>query len=220
MSTNPSWLPTLHMGYDSASATPTTSSVGSHHARLSGRKQKKRVSEAASSLLSLQRSVPSESDDTDTPSQPRLRSRSRSRSPIAGREAVEQTDPRATDVSVQTVLTKDTIMCNGARQQDPARRSNVNERYVRCLYQGVVRRSNPEGNILHRCAKLGCPRHCIYSYRSTFDTDETRQVAATTTLPCQTAHELFVQRHSLRARTFDGKVSRYNNEEIDIRTAG
>ena len=168
--------------------------------------------------------MPSESDDTDTPSQPtpRLRSRSRSRSPIAGSDAVEQTDPRATDASVQTVLMKDTICAMKARQQDPARRSYNNERYVRCLYQGVVRRSNREGNILHRCAKLGCPRHCIYSYRSTFDTDETRQVAATTTMPCQTAHELFVQRHSLPDRC----IRRYSSEnfshhsECTIRASG
>ena len=128
------------MGYDSASATPTTSSVESRHTRLSGRKQKKRVSEAASSLLSLQRSVPSESDDTDTPSQPRLQSRSRSRSPIAGREAVEQTDPRATDVSVQTVLTKDTICAiehdNRTRLVEATSTNDTCGVYTREWYEG------------------------------------------------------------------------------------
>ena len=70
---------------------------------------KRRASEAASSLLSLQRSVPLECDDTEAPSQPHLRSRSRSWSPIVGSDAVEPTDSHATDASVQTALTKDTI---------------------------------------------------------------------------------------------------------------
>ena len=70
---------------------------------------RRRASEAASSLLSLQRSVPLECDDTEAPSQPSLRSRSRSRSPIVGSDAVEQTDSHATDTLVQTALTKDAI---------------------------------------------------------------------------------------------------------------
>ena len=68
------------------------------------------MSEAATSLKALQRSVPSERDDTEAPTQPRLRSRSCSRSPIAGSGAVGQVEPtdlRATDAAVQTSLSKD-----------------------------------------------------------------------------------------------------------------
>ena len=86
--------------------------------------------------------MPSESDDTDTPSQPppRLRSRSRSRSPIAGSDAVEQTDPRTTDASVQTVLMKDTICAmehdNRTRLVEATTTNDTCGVYTREWYEG------------------------------------------------------------------------------------
>ena len=122
--TDPSWLPTLHMGYDIVSA-PT----GERHARLAQRGQKRKIADAVSSLLTL--------GTTDTPSDHcpvDQQNRSQSQSPIS--EAVvtvnENMAAKASDAVVQTVLSCDDIAGieadNRARLLQPGPTTSVYDR--------------------------------------------------------------------------------------------